>query len=172
MIILLYIACITLANVLTASLAPASVLGLLIPAGTWFIGLNFLLRDFVQLRHGRKKAYAVILVALMLSAVLSYSLGDTLWIVAASTISFAFSETADTEIFSRLRARFTLRVIASGMIAGTLDSALFALIGLVPSGIIPLSAVPLAITGQVVVKCLMQLPALLLVKRSSELRSV
>lgn len=136
--ILLYIACITLANVLTASLAPASVLGLLIPAGTWFIGLNFLLRDFVQLRHGRKKAYAVILVALMLSAVLSYSLGDTLWIVAASAISFAFSETADTEIFSRLRARVTSRVIASGMIAGTLDSALFALIGLVPSGIIPL----------------------------------
>lgn len=168
MIIFLYIACITLANVLTASLAPASVFGLLIPAGTWFIGLNFLLRDFVQLRHGRRKAYGVIMAALILSAVLSYSLGDMLWIVAASAISFAFSEAADTEIFSRFRAKFTSRVIASGMIAGTLDSALFALIGLVPSGIVPLSAVPLAIAGQVIVKCLMQLPALIFIKNTSE----
>jgi queuosine precursor transporter len=156
--VLLYIVSIVLANVTTAGMAPFQIGPFLIPPGTFLIGATFILRDIVQEHHGRKQTYVVITTALVLSGVLSFLLGDTLTIMFASAISFALSETTDTEIYSRLKLPMKLRVFWSGTVGGTLDSAVFVIIGLSPigAGFIPWRFIPMAIAGQVIVKVLMQ----------------
>lgn len=101
--ILLYIVGIIIANVVTASFAPVVAWGFIVPMGTFFIGATFIFRDLVQQKFGRKNTYLIIILALILSALSSWVLGDTLWIVFASAISFVFSETFDTEVFTDLR---------------------------------------------------------------------
>ncbi|MDQ0246144.1 uncharacterized PurR-regulated membrane protein YhhQ (DUF165 family) [Bacillus fengqiuensis] len=122
------------------------------------IGATFILRDLVQNKYGRKKTYMIIGAALMLSAVASYLHGDTLLIVAASAISFAVSETTDTEIYTRLRLPMAWRVFYSGIVGGLLDSIIFVVIALSPLGanFLPWEAVPAAIIGQVFVKTFIQ----------------
>lgn len=170
MIIALYLLCIVSANVLTASFAPMSFLGLLVPVGTLFIGINFLLRDFLQLKHGKKKTYIFIVTALILSALTSKLLGDSLHIVYASALSFLLSELADTEIFTALKERYFARFIVSGVVAGSLDSVIFAFVGLYAAGFVPLAAIPSVILGQILVKSLMQLPIFFIVKKKNELK--
>jgi len=156
--ILLYLSSIVAANVVTASFGPIAFGPLLVPAGTFLIGATFVLRDFVQRAIGRGATYATIAVALVLSATVSFLLRDPLWIVFASAVTFAVSETADTELYTRLKLPMGRRVLYSGAVGGTLDSALFVLIGLSPigAGFVPWEAVGLAIVGQIVVKLAMQ----------------
>ncbi len=154
----LYLASIVLANVVTAQFAPLSLGMFLVPMGTFLIGGTFIFRDLVQNKYGRKKTYMFIAGALLLSGFVSFMLGDTLLIVVASAISFAISETTDTEIYTRLRLPLSLRVFYSGLVGGFLDSVIFVMIGLSPigAGFIPWEAVPMAIMGQVIVKTLIQ----------------
>jgi uncharacterized PurR-regulated membrane protein YhhQ (DUF165 family) len=156
--IFLYILAILFANVVTASLQPLHIGGFIIPTGTFLIGFTFIMRDLVQNQIGRKKTYMVIVVALLLSALSSYLLGDTLWVVFASAISFVVSETTDTEIYSRLRLPFSYRVLYSGLVGGVLDSTIFVIIGISPigTGFVPWEAVGSAIAGQIIVKSIMQ----------------
>lgn len=157
--VIFYLICIVTANVVTASLAPFHFGIFIVPIGTFFIGATFILRDLVQNKYGRKKTYGLIALALLLSAIVSASLGDTLLIVAASALSFLLSETADTEIYSRLKLPMAWRVFYSGIVGGILDSAVFVIIGLSPLGanILPWEAVPAAIIGQIIVKTVLQL---------------
>nr|WP_313238473.1 VUT family protein [Sporosarcina ureae] len=157
--IAIYLLSIILANVITARFAPLELGPLIIPYGTLFIGLTLVMRDMVQNRFGRHQTYILIGVALLLSALTSYSLGDQLWVVFASTLSFIVSETADTEIYTRFKLPFVKRVLFSGVVAGFLDSSLFVIIGIGPLGLqfVPWELVPYAILGQWVAKVLMQL---------------
>jgi len=113
----------------------------------------------VQNKYGRTKTYFFIVTALILSAVVSFILGDTLLIVVASAVSFVVAETADTEIYSRLKLPMAWRVLYSGIVGGFLDSAIFVVIGLSPLGanILPWEAVPAAIVGQIIVKTIIQM---------------
>ncbi|RSK29092.1 VUT family protein [Bacillus sp. HMF5848] len=156
--ILLYLAVIVLANVVTAKFAPLHLGVFIIPYGSFLIGATFILRDLVQNKYGKKKTYMFIFTALALSAISSYLLGDTLWIVFASAVSFAISETTDTEIYSRLKLPMNIRILYSGVVGGILDSAVFVVIGLSPlgAGFIPWEAVWMAILGQVIIKVSMQ----------------
>jgi queuosine precursor transporter len=162
----LYLACIILANVVTAMFAPVKIGMLLVPAGTLLIGATFILRDLVQHKYGRTKTYLYIVIALVLSAFTSYLLGDPLSIVIASAISFAISETTDTEIYTRLKLPIEYRVFYSGLVGGLLDSSIFVIIALSPigSGFLPWSMVPFAILGQVIFKSLVQLAGLYTIK--------
>ncbi|ARJ40315.1 hypothetical protein CSV71_09785 [Sporosarcina sp. P21c] len=157
--ITIYLLSIILANVITARFAPLELGPLIIPYGTLFIGLTLVMRDMVQNRFGRRQTYILIAVALLLSAVTSHLLGDQLWIVFASTLSFIVSETADTEIYTRFKLPFVKRVLFSGVVAGFLDSSLFVIIGIGPLGLnfVPWELVPYAILGQWIAKVLMQL---------------
>ena len=105
-----------------------------------------------------KKTYLFIGIALLLSALVSFLLGDTLIIVFASAISFLLAETTDTEIYSRLKLPMSWRVFYSGLVGGCLDSVVFVIIGLSPIGanFLPWEAVPAAIIGQLVVKTVIQ----------------
>lgn len=154
----LYMVCITLSNVVTASFTPIHFGDFLIPYGTFLIGFTFIFRDAVQKYIGKIRTYLVIFSAMIVSALVSWGLGDTLWIVFASAITFAISETSDTEVFTRLKSSLEKRVLYSGIIGGTLDSAIFVIIGLSPlgAGFIPWDFVGYAILGQFIVKTTLQ----------------
>ena len=154
-----YLLSIVAANVITARFAPLELGMFLIPMGSFFIGTTFIFRDLVQNKYGRKKTYGFIFLALVLSAAVSSLLGDTLIIVAASALSFLVAETADTEIYTRLKLPMAWRVFYSGIVGGLLDSVIFVVIGLGPigAGFVPWEAIPAAVVGQVIVKTVMQM---------------
>jgi queuosine precursor transporter len=165
--VLLYLVSIVTANVVTAALMPLQVGMFIIPAGTLFIGGTFIFRDLVQNKYGRPKTYGFIFIALVLSALVSFMLGDSLMIVMASALSFAISETADTEIYTRLKLPLAWRVFYSGLAGGLLDSVVFVIIGLSPigAGILPWEAIPFAILGQVIAKTMIQMIGALVVNK-------
>ncbi|MFD2443939.1 VUT family protein [Bacillus sp. CGMCC 1.16607] len=156
--IIMYLVAIIAANVVTAAYAPLNLGPFIVPMGTLLIGATFIFRDLVQNKYGRGKTYLFIAIALLLSALASYLLGDTLLIVLASALSFAVAETTDTEIYSRLKLPMAWRVFYSGLVGGLLDSVIFVIIGLSPLGanFLPWEAIPFAIIGQVLVKTLIQ----------------
>ncbi|WP_449538241.1 VUT family protein [Ferdinandcohnia sp. Marseille-Q9671] len=157
--ILFYLLSIVIANVVTAAFAPLQFGIFIVPMGTLLVGATFIFRDLVQNKYGRAKTYLFIFIALLLSAAVSFMLGDTLLIVLASAISFVVAETADTEIYTRLKLPLAWRVFYSGIVGGFFDSVIFVLIGLSPLGanILPWEAVPAAILGQIIVKTIIQL---------------
>lgn len=156
--ILFYLVSIVIANVVTAAFAPLQFGMFIVPMGTLFVGATFIFRDLVQNKYGRAKTYLFIFIALAFSALASFMLGDTLLIVFASAISFVVAETADTEIYTRLKLPMAWRVFYSGVVGGFLDSVIFVIIGLSPLGanILPWEAVPAAIVGQIIVKTVIQ----------------
>ncbi len=156
--IFLYLISIVTANVITAALAPLQFGMFIVPMGTLLIGATFIFRDLVQNKYGRTKTYMFIGLALVLSAIVSSILGDTLWIVFASALSFAVAETTDTEIYTRLKLPMSWRIFYSGLVGGLLDSIIFVVLGLSPQGanFLPWEAVPAAILGQVIVKTIIQ----------------
>jgi queuosine precursor transporter len=156
--IFLYLISIVTANVITAALAPLQFGMFIVPMGTLLIGATFIFRDLVQNKYGRVRTYMFIGLALILSAIVSYLLGDTLWIVFASALSFAVAETTDTEIYTRLKLPMSWRIFYSGLVGGLLDSIIFVVLGLSPIGanFLPWEAVPAAILGQVIVKTIIQ----------------
>ncbi len=157
-LVIAYLLVIVAANVLTASLAPLFLGPLIVPAGSFLIGVTFILRDLVQRAIGRGATYLTIGSAMLLSGLTSYWLGDTLWIVFASAATFLLSETADTEIYSRLNRSLAVRVLYSGLVGSVLDSAIFVVVGLSPlgAGFLPWEAVGYAVAGQITVKAGMQ----------------
>ena len=157
--IFFYLVSIVTANVVTARFAPLEFSMFIVPMGSFLIGTTFIFRDLVQNKFGRKRTYGFILLALVLSAAVSYLLGDTLIIVAASALSFLIAETSDTEIYTRLELPMAWRVFYSGIVGGLLDSVVFVIVGLSPlgAGYVPWAAVPAAIIGQVIVKTVMQM---------------
>ncbi|RKJ49000.1 VUT family protein, partial [Butyricicoccus sp. 1XD8-22] len=68
-------------------------------------------------------------------------------------------ETADTEIYTRLKLPMAWRVFYSGIVGGLFDSVVFVIVGLSPlgAGFLPWEAVPAAIVGQVIVKTIIQM---------------
>jgi queuosine precursor transporter len=157
--ILFYLVAIVTANVVTARFAPLELGVFIVPMGTLFVGATFIFRDLVQNKYGRARTYVFIVIALLLSGIVSFLLGDTLMIVAASALSFAIAETADTEIYTRLKLPMAWRVFYSGIVGGLLDSVIFVIVGLSPigAGFLPWEIVPAAIMGQVIVKTVIQM---------------
>jgi uncharacterized PurR-regulated membrane protein YhhQ (DUF165 family) len=161
-----YLLVIVLANVVTAKFNPLQMGIFIIPWGTFLIGATFVLRDIVQNKYGRSKTYLFIFIALLLSALISHLQGDTLWIVFASAISFAVSESTDTEIYTRLKSSMVKRVFYSGTVGGILDSTIFVIIGLSPLGanFVPWNLVWEAKLGQIIFKTVMQGIGILVIK--------
>ena len=156
--ILFYLLSIVIANVVTARFAPLEFGMFIVPMGTLFVGATFIFRDLVQNKYGRAKTYLFIFLALLLSGTASFALGDTLMIVAASALSFVIAETADTEIYTRLKLPMAWRVFYSGL------SPLGA-------GFIPWEAVPAAIVGQVIVKTVIQMIGALILNQGLALKA-
>lgn len=162
----LYLLTIAVANILTAKFRPFILFDglLIIPVGSLLVGATFMLRDVVQVKHGKRKTYRAILIALLLSAVMSVALGDTIHVAMASAAAFFVSEAIDTEIFTRLRRSIASRVLWSGFVGGTVDSAIFVIFGLAPIGaeVLTWAEVPFAIIGQTAIKAVVQIAAIVI----------
>lgn len=116
-----YILVIVLANwaIQQFGLVPVG-LGLLAPAGVYFAGLAFTLRDLVQESLGRKWTVVAIIAGAAVSAALSPQLA------VASGIAFLVSELADFAVYTPLRQRnWLLAVGLSNTVGLVADSVLF-----------------------------------------------
>lgn len=103
--------------------------GLHAPAGVYFAGLAFGLRDALHEAGGRRW----VLAAIVTGAVLSYVIEDAVTIpgglvpiAVASGVAFLVSELADLAVYTPLRERrWVAAVIASNVVGAVADSALF-----------------------------------------------
>lgn len=94
--------------------------GLVAPAGVYFAGLAFTLRDLVQETLGKRATLAAIVVGAGVSALIDPALG------LASGAAFLVSEAVDFAVYTPLRERGWLRaVLASNIVGLIVDSALF-----------------------------------------------
>lgn len=135
--------------------------GLVAPAGVYFAGLAFLLRDTTQRLGGRW----LVLVAILVGAAAS-SLVSTRF-AFASGCAFLVSELADFAVYTPLAERtFLGGVVASNVVGSIVDSLLF----------LWLAALPLALwQGQVVGKLwvtALALPLLVVSRRTLAARAV
>ena len=96
--------------------------GLSAPAGVYFAGLAFALRDGVRETLGVRGTFAAILAG----AVLSYFLEDARTFAIASGIAFGVSESADALVYEPLRERSRMMALGlSNTVGLALDSMLF-----------------------------------------------
>lgn len=122
--VVVYVACTLLANFTLDSFLPLGGF-FLVNVGTFFFGVTFTQRDRVH-RFGRTTVYRMILLAAVMNVVLSATLGTPLRYVAVSFLSILLAETADTEVFHRLRGRGWLtRVAGSNAVSAPLDTVAF-----------------------------------------------
>jgi uncharacterized PurR-regulated membrane protein YhhQ (DUF165 family) len=116
-----YIATIFAANwaIQTFGIVPVG-FGLYAPAGVYFVGLAFTLRDLTQERLGK----GAVLVAIAVGAVLSAFVSPQF--AVASALAFGLSELADFAVYTPLRSRSWIgAVVASNVVGLVVDSALF-----------------------------------------------
>lgn len=140
--------------------------GITAPAGVYFAGLAFGLRDVIHETGGR----TWVLAAITIGAAVSYVVEDAVTIpgghapiAVASAAAFAVSELADLAIYEPLRGRSWWAAVAlSNTVGAVVDSALF--LWLAFGGLDHLA-------GQVAGKVLMVLPALALVWRTTRRRT-
>lgn len=125
--ITVYVACTLLANYTLDSFLPLGSFFLL-NVGTLFFGITFTQRDRVH-HHGRRTVYQMILLAAVANVVLGTALGTPLRYVVVSFLSIVVAETADTEVFQRLKSRrWITRVATSNAISAPLDTVIFTLL--------------------------------------------
>ncbi|MFN8632497.1 MAG: VUT family protein [Chloroflexota bacterium] len=116
-----YILVIVLANwaIQTFGIVPVG-FGLAAPAGVYFAGLAFTLRDLVQEQLGRRWTVVAIVVGALVSAAISPQFA------LASGVAFLLSELADFAVYTPLRERNWLAAVAASNTVGLIaDSALF-----------------------------------------------
>ena len=122
-----YIACTLLANYTLDSFLPLGDFFLL-NVGTLFFGITFTQRDRVH-RYGRRAVYLTIFAAAVTNVALAAALETPLRYIAVSFLSIVLAESADTEIFQRLKGRRWLtRVASSNAVSAPLDTLIFTLL--------------------------------------------
>lgn len=118
---LLFIGSIYLANLAISVFGLVPVFpGLAAPAGVYFAGLTFTLRDLIQIQSSRKVVIGCIVVGAILSATISGSLA------LASGCAFLVSELLDFGIYTPLRKKgLIVAVLVSNLVGLTVDSIAF-----------------------------------------------
>lgn len=95
--------------------------GVSAPSGVLFVGLAFVLRDFVQRQLGLTWAIVAIVIGALLSGLVS-----SRDLVLASVLAFAISETLDLLVYTPLQKRnFLIAVLVSGIVGAAVDSVVF-----------------------------------------------
>lgn len=117
-----FLACIIGANWALATYGIVPLLGtsLMVPAGVYFAGLTFGLRDAVQELGGRAWTVGLIVIGAALSALIDPAFA------LASGCAFLLSELADLAVYTPLRDRQWIgAVVASNLVGSVVDSLLF-----------------------------------------------
>ncbi|WP_231648464.1 VUT family protein [Saccharothrix sp. NRRL B-16348] len=136
-----YLVAVVAANIASVHWPPLIVGGMLLPAGTLFVGAGLTLRDLVHDRCGALGVTAGILAGAGLSALFASPR-----IAVACVVAFTVSEVLDTLVYTRLRHRTRTTAVAASNAAGlVVDSVLF-----VPLAFGGVAALPGQITGKAV----------------------
>ena len=116
-----FIGCIVGANYTVTHYGMVPVgLGMLAPAGVYFAGATFVLRDTVHDLFGRWLTIGLIVAGAALSALLSPQLA------VASGAAFLLAELADLVVYTPLRRRGYVRAaVASNLVGAVVDSFVF-----------------------------------------------
>jgi len=121
-----YTACTVLANYTLDSFLPLGRF-FLVNVGTFFFGVTFTQRDRVHL-YGRANVYRMIAFAAVANVVMSLTVGTPIRYVTVAFVSILISETANTEVFEKLRHRpWFQRVAGSHAVSAPLDTLIFTL---------------------------------------------
>lgn len=117
----LFVATVWLANWAIQRWGPVPVgFGLMAPAGVYFVGLAFTLRDVVHRILGRW----VVVGCILAGAALSYFISPAF--AVASGVAFLVSESADLAVYEPIRRKGWLpAVVASNVVGVVVDSFLF-----------------------------------------------
>lgn len=103
--------------------------GLMAPAGVYFAGLAFTLRDIIHRTLGRWVVIGAILLGGLLSYVISDAVtlpGGLVSLAVASALAFLISELLDLAVYEPIRSRGWLpAVVASNIVGLVTDSILF-----------------------------------------------
>lgn len=158
-----YVAVVVLANILSSRYGMVSVgFGLVASAGTYAAGAALGLRDAVQTGLGRWGMLAVIAIG----SALSYLLADPI-IATASLAAFSASELADAAVWTPLRRRWALGVLASNTVGAVVDTWIF--LSLAPFGPVTWQAMQGQLVGKLLWATLVPV-ALLLAAREARRR--
>lgn len=125
---ILYIACVVLADILAARWIVPIGFGLIVPAGVFMIAPIFTLRDEIHRNSGAKTVVKLIFIASAISYLVSILIGSSLLgkITIASVLAFLVSEYADTFVYHLIRKETWMqRVIKSNLVSALLDSVIF-----------------------------------------------
>ena len=166
--LILYLAIIVIANVLTVAIPPVSILGLLVPTSSWFMGFTFILGNKMVKEKGSKYSNTAIALGLVLSAIACYVLGYAQSIVIASGVAFTVSQLAGTYLYKGLQSIDVRRSNEiSSMTGSFIDVVLFVVIGLSPLGTNAVSwiHIPNAVAGQLIVQLTLQYIAIRILSR-------
>jgi uncharacterized PurR-regulated membrane protein YhhQ (DUF165 family) len=94
--------------------------GLVAPSGVYVVGVTLVLRDVMQRQSGKAVTFALIVLAALLTLLISPALA------LASGVAFFASETVDFAVYSTVERRtFLGAVLASNAVSIVVDSALF-----------------------------------------------
>lgn len=117
-----YVAAILAANYVTTEYGMVPVgFGLEATAGTWLIGVLFVLRDAIQ-DLARKR---VVVAAILVGAALSFLVSDP-FIAVASVAAFVTAELVDFGVYTPLRKKGYIRAaVVSNVIGALLDTVIF-----------------------------------------------
>lgn len=120
--LLSFLGLILAANYVTTKYGIVSVgFGLSATAGTYLVGVTFILRDYIQDKMGR----LAVIGAIAVGAGLSYAVSASM-IATASALAFLLSESADFAVYTPLRERGYVRAaIASNVAGAVVDTAVF-----------------------------------------------
>lgn len=103
--------------------------GLMAPAGVYFAGLAFGIRDALHERGGRWWVLAAIAVGAAVAFAVEDAVtipGGHMPIAVASALAFTVAELADFAVYTPLRERsWPLAVVASNVVGAAIDSLLF-----------------------------------------------
>lgn len=139
-----FLACILAANYVTTRFGMVPVgFGLAATAGTYFVGVTFILRDVLQDAAGK----AWTLGAIAAGAGLSFLISDP-FIALASAVAFGLSELADLAVYTPLRRRGYIRAaVTSNIVGSVIDTVAF----LTLAGFPVLLALPGQMAGKLLV---------------------
>jgi uncharacterized PurR-regulated membrane protein YhhQ (DUF165 family) len=145
----IYIGAVLLANQTTTNFLHLPWYGL-VSVGTLVFGITFTQRDRVH-RAGRPWVYAMLLTTAALASIQSYFLDVSWRIILASCLAILLAESADTEVFHRLRERrWVVRVVGSNSVSIPLDSLIFTIVAF--AGIFSWGMIWSIIWGDIVAK--------------------
>lgn len=151
-----YVATILVANYVTTNYGMWPIVpGVLeATAGTYFIGVLFILRDYIQDTAGK----LAVVGAIGLGSLLSWQLAAPA-LVVASVVAFAVAELTDFAIYTPLRKRGYVRAaLASNSVSAVVDTVLFLWIAApVLTVFNPAFSIGAALPGQIVGKVLLTL---------------